>query len=127
MGELLAELKKHKIDALISVVEGRALSILLKLNRLGLRSVCIPKSIENDIWSTSLSFGFNTALNSAAEMLERIRQAAESTHKIAVVEVPGTRTGWLALQSGMATLADAVLIPEIPYDINYVASELGKK
>ncbi|MFZ1462319.1 MAG: 6-phosphofructokinase [Ignavibacteria bacterium] len=126
-GELLAELKKHKIDALISVVEGRALSILLKLNRLGLRSVCIPKSIENDIWSTSLSFGFNTALNSAAEMLERIRQAAESTHKIAVVEVPGTRTGWLALQSGMATLADAVLIPEIPYDINYVASELGKK
>ncbi len=125
--ELLAEIKKHKIDAVITVAEGRALSILLKLNRLGLRSVCIPKSIENDIWSTSLSFGFNTALNFTSEMLERIRQAAESSHKIAVVEVPGSKAGWLALQSGMAALADAVLIPEIPYDINYVAQELEKK
>ena len=125
--ELLAELKKHKIDAVITVAEGRALSILLKLNLLGLRSVCIPKSIENDIWSTSLSFGFNTALNFTSEMLERIRQAAESSHKIAVVEVPGSKAGWLALQSGMAALADAVLIPEIPYDINYVAQELEKK
>ena len=60
-------------------------------------------------------------------MLERIRQAAESSHKIAVVEVPGSKAGWLALQSGMAALADAVLIPEIPYDINYVAQELEKK
>lgn len=125
--QLLEKLAEQKIDAVISVVEGRALSILLKLNRLGLKSVCIPKSIENDIWGTSLSFGFNTALNFTAELIERVRMAAESSHKIGVIEVPGKNAGWLALQAGMAANADTVLIPEMPYDINSVASQLSKK
>lgn len=125
--KLLESLKANKIDAVISVVEGRSLSILLKLNRKGLKSVCIPKSIENNIWATQLSFGFNSVLNYTTELLDRVKNAAISSRKIAVVEVPGANAGWLALQAGMASLADAVLIPEIPYDVNIVADNLNKK
>lgn len=125
--QLIAALKDENIDAVISIVESRALSILFKLNRRGLVSVCVPKSIENDIAATALSFGFNSALSYATETLDRVRHAAESSRKIGVVEVPGEHAGWLALQSGMAARADAVLIPEIPYDLNKVAAHLAQK
>ncbi len=92
-----------------------------------MRSVCIPKSIENDIWATQLSYGFNSALNHTTELLDRIKKAAIASHKIAVVEVPGANAGWLALQAGLASLADAVLIPEIPYDINIIANHFNEK
>jgi 6-phosphofructokinase 1 len=124
---LLTRIKEEKIDAVISVVGSRALSILWKLNRKGLQTVCIPKSVENDVAATSLSFGFNSALSFVAEMLERARIAAESNHKIGVVEVMGENSGWLALQSGMAICADAVLIPEIPFDLRKIVAKLKDK
>ena len=86
---LLKRLKAEKIDALISVVGGRGLSILYKLHRKGLNTVCIPRSIENDIAATAVSFGFNSALSFTIEMLDKARQAAQSARKIAVVEVLG--------------------------------------
>ena len=113
----MKRLKAEKIDALISVVGGRGLSILYKLHRKGLNTVCIPRSIENDIAATTVSFGFNSALSFTIEMLDRARQAAQSARKIAVVEVLGEQAGWLALQAGIAVCADAVLIPEIPCDL----------
>src|SRR5512137_1033028 len=125
--DLLGVIKKEKIDAVISVVGARALSILWKLSRKGLKTVAVPKSPENDVAATSLSFGFNSALGFTAEMLERCRQAAQSTRRIGVVEVLGENAGWLALQAGMAVCADAVLIPEIPYDLHKVAAKLRKK
>ena len=125
--ELLKRLKAEKIDALISVVGGRGLSILYKLHRKGLNTVCIPRSIENDIASTSVSFGFNSALSFTIEMLDRARQAAQSARKIAVVEVQGEQAGWIALQAGIAVCADAVLIPEIPCDLKNVAARLKDK
>ncbi len=125
--ELLGMIKKEKIDAVISVVEARALSILYKLSRKGLRTVCVPKSVENDVAATMLSFGFNTALSFTAEMLDRARQAARSARRIAVVEVPGEHAGWLALQAGMAVCANAVLIPEVPYDIRVIAAKLKQQ
>src|SRR5512137_2705813 len=125
--ELLGIFKKEKIDAVISVVEARALSILWKLSRKGLKTVCVPKSVENDVAGTMLSFGFNSALSFVSEMLERCRQAAQSARQIAVVEVLGEHSGWLALQAGMAVCADAVLIPEIPYDLRTVAAKLREK
>jgi 6-phosphofructokinase 1 len=125
--ELLGIIQKEKIDAVISVVEARALSILRKLSRKGLKTVCIPKSVENDVAATMLSFGFNSALSFVAEMLERCRQAAQSARRIGVVEVLGEHSGWLALQAGMAVCADAVLIPEIPYDLRKVAVKLREK
>jgi 6-phosphofructokinase 1 len=125
--ELLERIKQEKIDAVISVVGARALSILWKLSRKGLRTVCVPKSVENDVAATMLSFGFNSALSFLAEMLERCRQTAQSARRIGVVEVLGENAGWLALQAGMAVCADAVLIPEIPYDLRKVAVKLREK
>ena len=125
--ELIAKIKDEKIDAVISIVGHQALSILFKLHRQGLKSVCVPTSVENDVAATQLSFGFNSALSFAIEMIERARLAAQSEHKIGVVEVLGERTGWLALQAGIATCADAVLLPEVPYDLHEVAAKLKEK
>jgi 6-phosphofructokinase 1 len=128
--ELLAAIGAQGIDAVISIVGGsavtgqHALSVAFKLSRKGLKTVCIPKSIENDVANTALSFGFNTALSYAAETLDRIRTAARDVRRLAVVEVPGREAGWLALQSGIATRADVVLIPEIPYDLKTVAARI---
>jgi 6-phosphofructokinase 1 len=119
---LLQALGDAQIDALISVV-----TIFHKLHRKGLRSVCIPQSIEGDIASTMISFGFNSALSFTIEMLERAQQAARSARGVGVVEVLGEQAGWLALQAGIAAGADAILIPEIPCDLDLVASRLREK
>jgi 6-phosphofructokinase 1 len=124
---LLKTIQSHKIDAVISVVGPGPLSILWKLSRKGMKTVAVPKSVENDMATTALSFGFNSALSFTVETLDRARQAAESARKIGIVEVLGEHAGWLALQAGMAVCADAVLIPEIPYDITRVAAKLRKK
>ncbi len=124
---LLERFREEKIEALISIVGGRGLSIMYKLHRKGLNTVCIPVSIENDIASTMISFGFNSALSFTIEMLDRMKQAARSVRKIAVVEVGGKESGWLALQAGIATGADAILIPEIPCDLDLVAEQLKER
>lgn len=121
---LLKNMHEAKIDGLISIVMGRGLSILYKLNQKGLNTVCVPRSVENDMAKTAVSFGFNTALSFTIDMLDRVRQAAQSSGKIAVVEVLGSQSGWLALQSGIATMADAVVIPEQPCDIKKLAEHL---
>lgn len=125
--QLLAALGKEKIDAVVSVFGGEGLSILFKLHRKGLNTVCVPRSIENDMAATSVSFGFNTALSFTIDMLDRVRQAAQSARKIGVVEVLGAQAGWLALQAAIAVGADAVLIPEIPCDLKALASRLKEK
>ncbi len=125
--ELLAKLKAERIDALISVVGGQGLTILYKLHAKGLNAVCIPRAIENDVAATLVSFGFNSALSFTIEMLDKARQAAQAAGKIAVVEVLGSQTGWLALQSGIAAGADAVLIPEVPCDLQKLAAKLKEK
>lgn len=125
--ELLDLLRKEGIDGVISIAGLRAMSVLFRLHRKGLKVVCVPKSVENDVAATQLSFGFNSALSYAAETLERARWAAQSARKIGVVEVPGEHAGWLALQAGMTVCADAVLIPERPYDLKKVAAKLRRK
>ena len=125
--QLLQRLKAEKIDGLISVVGGRGLSILYKLHCKGLTTVCVPRSIENDIAATMVSFGFNSALSFTVEMLDRVRQSAQSARKIGVVEVLGEQAGWLALQAGIAVCADAVLLPEAPSDLQIVAARLKEK
>src|SRR5512142_96498 len=127
---LLAALRQEGIEAVISLVGGsavtglHALSVAFKLQRKGLRTVCVPKSVENEIACVPQAFGYNSVLSQTAETLERIRTGAQDVGRLAVVEVPGQHSGWLALQSGIAALADAVLLPEIPYDLAKVASAL---
>ena len=125
--ELLKRLKAENIDALISAVGGQGLGILYRLHRKGLHTVCIPRSIENDIAATAVSFGFNSALSITIEMLNKAFQAARSARKIAVVEVLGAQAGWIALQAGIAARADAVLMPEIPCNLKLVAARLKEK
>ncbi len=120
-------IKEEDIDALISIVSGQGLGILQKLHVKGLHTVCIPRSIENDIANTAVSFGFNSALSVTIEMLNKAYQAARSASKIAVVEVPGEHAGWIALQAGIAVRADAVLMPEIPCDLKNLAKRLKDK
>lgn len=128
--ELLSALQSEAIDAVVSIVGAsaitgtHALNVAFKLHRKGLPTVCIPKSIENDVAATALSFGYNSALSFAVELLDRIRTAALDVRRVAVVEVPGHHAGWLALQAGMAVCADAILIPEIPYDLERAAQRL---
>jgi len=125
--KILKRLKQEDIDALISIVGGQGLGILHKLHGKGLHTVCIPRSIENDIASTAISFGFNSALSVTIEMLNKAYQAARSARKIGVVEVLGEQAGWIALQAGIAVRADAVLMPEIPCDLTNLASRLKDK
>lgn len=94
--ELLEAIRVQKLDGVIAIVGSRGLSTLFKLSRKGLKLVCVPKSVENDLAATLLSFGFNSALSFATEILERARQAAEAARKIGVVEVLGEHAGWLA-------------------------------
>ena len=115
--ELLEALRTVGIDAVISLVGGsavtglHALSVAFKLHRKGLRTVCVPKSVENEIAGVPQPFGYNSVLSHTAETLERIRTGAQDIGRLAVVEVPGQHAGWLALQSGISALADAVLLP----------------
>jgi 6-phosphofructokinase len=125
--ELLMKIQEQAIEAVVSVVNSKALSVLFRLHRKGLRTVCIPKSAENDVAATHLSFGFNSVLSFAVEMLEGARVAARSASKVGVVGLPGEHAGWLALEAGMAAGADAVLIPEIPYKLERVAAGLERK
>ena len=125
--DLLAFIRKERIDAVVSIVDPQALSILFKLHRRGLPIVCVPKSAQNQVAATELSFGFNSALSFTVELLDRARQAAQSARRIGVVEVIGEHAGWLALQSATAVCADAVLLPEIPYDLKKVAAKLREK
>jgi 6-phosphofructokinase 1 len=125
--ELLNKLKAENIDAVISVVGGKGLSIFYKLSKKGLKTVCVPQAVENDISSTAISFGFNSTLSHNIEMLDRAHDAARVARKIAIVEVLGEQAGWLALQSGIAVGADAILIPEIPMDLKKLAERLKEK
>jgi len=124
---LLSNLKKAGIDAVIAIMMGRGLSILHKLNLKGMQSVCIPRSVENDMAATSVSFGFNSALSFTIEMLDRAMSAAKSANKVGVIEVLGAQSGWLALQSATAVLADAVVLPEYPCDVKKLAEYLKGK
>ena len=131
--DVLEALRAAGIEAVISVVGGsaitglHALSIAFKLHRKGLRTVCVPKSVENEIAGVPQAFGYNSVLSLTAEMLDRIRRGVRDGGRLAVVEVPGQHAGWLALQSGMAALADAILLPEIPYDLAAVAGALAAR
>jgi ATP-dependent phosphofructokinase / diphosphate-dependent phosphofructokinase len=128
--DLLERLRAANIDAAISIGGGssltgsHALAVAFKLSRKGLPTVCIPKSVENDIAATALAFGYNSALSYTTDTLDRIRTGARDARRVAVAEVLGSLSGWLALQSGIATCADAVLIPEIPHDLKAVAARM---
>lgn len=124
---LIQAFKDHGIDALIAIGGDGSMGIAHTLCRKGLRIVGVPKTIDNDLAETSVTFGFNTAASFATLAIDRLHSTAEAHKRIMVVEVMGRYAGWIALYAGVAGTADVILIPEIPYDINRVVDKIRKR
>jgi 6-phosphofructokinase 1 len=123
-GEILEFFARKEIDALVSIGGDGSLTIANALHQKGLRVVGVPKTIDNDLDKTFTTFGFDTAVAFATECLDRLHSTAESHQRVMVVEVMGRYAGWIALHAGISGSAHAILIPEIPFDIDKVAAKI---
>lgn len=112
------------VDALVAIGGEDTLGVATKLADLGVQVVGVPKTIDNDLSGTDFTFGFDTAVNIATEAIDRLHTTAESHHRVLVVEVMGRHAGWIALHAGIAGGASAVLIPEVPFDIDAVCDHV---
>ncbi|NQT75759.1 MAG: 6-phosphofructokinase [Candidatus Omnitrophica bacterium] len=119
--------KKLGLEALIAIGGEDTLGVASKLYKEGLNVVGAPKTIDNDLSCTDVTFGFDTAINIATEAIDRLHTTAESHNRIMVVEVMGRHAGWIAVEAGMAGGADVILIPEVPIDIKEVCALLKKR
>ncbi len=119
--------KKHHLDVLVCLGGGGTQKNAYRLMQKGLNVITLPKTIDNDVAMTDMTFGFDTALGIATEAIDRLHSTAHSHHRIIVVEIMGHNTGWLALGSGIAGGADVILIPEIPYDVKNIAKAIKKR
>ena len=124
--ELVRAFALHDIDALIAIGGDGSLGIANVLAKKGLRVVGVPKTIDNDLDKTVITFGVDTACTFATESIDRLHSTAEAHRRVMVVEVMGRYAGWIALNSGISGNADAILIPEIPYDLEKVAAHLRR-
>ncbi|MDT8323479.1 MAG: ATP-dependent 6-phosphofructokinase [Bacteroidota bacterium] len=119
--------RKHHLDVLVCMGGGGTHKNAWRLSQKGLNIVTLPKTIDNDLAGTDITFGFDTALDIATEAVDRLHSTAHSHHRIIVLEVMGHNTGWLALGAGVAGGADVILIPEIPYDLDTVAASILRR
>jgi ATP-dependent phosphofructokinase / diphosphate-dependent phosphofructokinase len=117
----------NHLDCLVCLGGGGTLKNALLLKQKGLNVINLPKTIDNDVYGTDTTFGFDTALGIATECIDRLHSTAHSHHRIIVVEIMGHRAGWLALGAGIAGGADVILIPEIPYDVNCIAEAIRER
>jgi 6-phosphofructokinase 1 len=122
--ELIENARKLGIDALISIGGDGSMSIAHQLCERGMKIVCVPKTIDNDVSGTITTFGFDTAVNTALEAIDKLHTTAESHDRVIVLEVMGRHAGFIALHAGLAGTADVILIPEIPYDIDKVCEKI---
>jgi 6-phosphofructokinase 1 len=122
--ELLASIDRLGIDAIITIGGDGSLAIANELFRRGVKIIGVPKTIDNDVSGTVTTFGFDTAVNTALEAIDKLHTTAESHDRVIVMEVMGRQAGFIALHSGLAGTADVILIPEIPYDIDRVCEKI---
>ncbi len=115
------------LDALIAIGGDGTMRIAHELAAVGIPVVGVPKTIDNDLASTIITFGFDTAVSVATEALDRLHSTAEAHERVFVVEVMGRHAGWIALHAGVAGSADAILIPEIPFDIAHVCAKVRER
>jgi ATP-dependent phosphofructokinase / diphosphate-dependent phosphofructokinase len=125
--DIVANFKKHGLDALIAIGGDGSLRIANDLFTKGIPVVAVPKTIDNDLAVTDVTFGFNTAVQTASDAIDKLHSTAASHERVMVVEVMGRSTGWIALESGMSGTADVILIPEIPYDIEKVCLKIRER
>lgn len=119
--------RRHNLDALICIGGGGTQKNAFRLAQQGLNILTLPKTIDNDVGMTDVTFGFHTAMEIATEAIDRLHSTAHSHHRIIVVEIMGHNAGWLALGAGVAGGADVILIPEIPYDPLKVAQAIRER
>jgi phosphofructokinase-like protein len=122
-----ATLEGHGLDGLVVIGGEDTLGAANRLAEAGINVIGVPKTIDNDLGSTDVTFGFDTALHVATEAIDRLHTTAESHHRNLVIEVMGRSAGWIALHSGLAGGADVILIPEIPFDIEEVCRLIGRR
>ncbi len=125
--KVVRNFKKMKLDALIAIGGDGSLTIAQKLFRKGIPVVGVPKTIDNDVAGTVITFGFDTAVSTATEALDKLHSTAESHQRVMVMEVMGRYAGWIALHSGIAGGADVILIPEIPFTFEGVARKIRER
>jgi 6-phosphofructokinase 1 len=121
-GDVLEAIRREELDALVAIGGDGSLRIGQQFFELGVPVVGVPKTIDNDLSATDYTFGFHTAVDVATEALDRLHTTAESHHRVMILEVMGRDAGWIALESGVAGGAHAILIPEIQFDIDVLSA-----
>jgi 6-phosphofructokinase len=119
--------ERHELEALVCLGGDGTVKNALKLSDVGIPVLTLPKTIDNDVAETDITFGFDTAMYIASGAIDRLHSTAHSHHRIMVVEIMGHHVGWLALGAGLASGADVILIPEIPYDVEAIASSISAR
>lgn len=119
--------KDFRLDALVAVGGEDTLGVAERLHRQGIPVVGVPKTIDNDLWGTDFTFGFDTAVNIATDAIDRLHTTAESHNRVIVVEVMGRHAGWIAVHAGIAGGADVVLIPEVPIQLEEVCEIIRQR
>ena len=125
--EIIRAFALHGLDALITVGGDGSLEIAQVLAKKGLRVIAVPKTIDNDLDKTDITFGFDSAVAFATEGIDRLHSTAASHGRVMVVEVMGRYAGWIAVESGIAGSADIILTPEIPYDLRKVSQKIQER
>jgi len=125
--ELIGEFRRRGMEALIAIGGDGSLRIASRLAEKGLAVVGVPKTIDNDLAATQVTFGFHTAVATATDAIGRLHSTAEAHGRVMVVELMGRNAGWIALFSGVAATADVILIPEIPYNIDTLCSKIEER
>jgi 6-phosphofructokinase 1 len=125
--EVVTNVKRLGIDALIAIGGDGSMRIAHELSKRGVPIVGVPKTIDNDLHGTELTFGFDTAVQVAMEAIDRLHSTAEAHERVFTVELMGRNAGWIALHAGLASTADAILIPEIPFDIDVVCRKIMER
>jgi ATP-dependent phosphofructokinase / diphosphate-dependent phosphofructokinase len=120
-------LTSRGVDALIPIGGEDTLGVALRLHREGIPVVGVPKTIDNDLGGTDVTFGFQTAVQIATDAIDRLHTTAESHNRVMVVEVMGRHSGWIATHAGIAGGADAILVPERPFDVDQVCAHLRRR
>ncbi len=123
----IANIKKLELDCLVCIGGDGTLSIAARLNQDGIPIVGVPKTIDNDLKGTDVTFGFDTAVSVATDGIDRLHSTAQSHHRAMIIEVMGRNAGWIALYSGVAGGGDIIIIPEIPYDIGVIAEKVRER
>lgn len=114
--------RKMGLDCIVCIGGNSTMTTAAKMMEMGINTITIPKTIDNDVWGTDYSFGFDSAVSIATEAIDRLHSTANSHRRVMVIEVMGHKAGWLALYSGLAGGGDIILLPEIPYDIHKIGN-----